>query len=225
MARVADKPGTYRVRQKASGGWFLSGVKRTGERIRVPVSSEFEGVSLARTLFDGAAPLPASTGPTIPEIIKPGGVDDWGLPVVTAEQSASIAGAMGVPPPSDPTKPVVTEDPKIKETLERRKKTARSMMELVGHGYAVGVVMGSTRFVKSTGREPVKPSPKQVTDLSECTKDTLAEMFGDHEVKPWIMMVLLTIGIPLSMWIQSPKAPKPVERSESQENRPNLSSV
>jgi hypothetical protein len=168
-------------------------------------------------MFEG---ISGNGSPIIPEITRPPQFDEWGLPVVTAEQSASVAGAMGLPPPIDPNAPkppsVTEQDAKVKEIQERRKKTAKSLAELMGHGYTAAIVMGSTRFVKSTGREPVKPSPKQCTDLAECTKDTITEMFGDHEVKPWIMMVMLSIGIPLSMWIQSPKVKQQLPQSPEQ---------
>jgi hypothetical protein len=215
MGRTADKPGTYRIRQKLSGGWVLSGVRTDGQRVKVPVGSQFEGDKLAASLF----PLGIAAGPVIPEITKPAPAlkfDDWGLPVVTEESAQSVASAMGIPPtpPPQPTPTVAEQDAKVKEAAAKnaeiqanRKKYAKSLCELIGHGYAMGVVMGSKRAVTSLGKEPVKPSPKQVTDLAEVTKDTITEWFGDHEVKPWIMMILLTIGIPLSMYIQSPKKP------------------
>ena len=232
MARTPDKPGTYRVRPKGTG-YILSGVKSDGQRVRVPVNSQWEGESLASTLF----PKPAfsannvpSMGPTSPASQTIPTVDEWGLPVVTQEQSNTVATAMGYKPDPGPGQSTADTDRKVAEERakqEHRKKYAKSLMELGGHAYAMGVVMGSTRLITSSGKVPVKPSPKQVTDLAEVTRDTLSEMFGDVELKPWLMMCLLTIGIPLSMWIQSPRAPKRVQ-NESQEQgngSPNLRSV
>jgi hypothetical protein len=223
MARTPDKPGTYRIRQKGFD-YVLSGVTASGKRVKIPVTSQFEGEQLASTLFPQSAV--SSNDPALPKVAPTfAGVDEWGLPIVTAESAQTVASAMGIPP----TPTTAETDKKVAEAAAKqveRKKYAKSLMELAGHGYAVGVVMGSQRFVTSTGRVPVKPSPKQVTDLAEVTRDTLSEWFGDHEVKPWIMMVLLTVGIPLSMWIQSPKAKaKQIETSPESENPSGLRSV
>lgn len=220
MARTADKPGTYRIREKGYGSFVLSGLRTDGTRVKVPVGSRMEGEALAASLFAGGSTTPTTSyAPTIPKIVDSPGranptVDDWGLPIVTEESAASVASAMGIPP-VQATPTVAQTDAKVAESAAKqaiiqanRKKYAHSLMELVGHGYAMGTVMVSKRLVTAAGKEPVKPSPKQVTDLAEVTKDTITEWFGDHEVKPWIMMILLSIGIPLSMYIQSPKAPK-----------------
>lgn len=111
---------------------------------------------------------------------------------------AGLAGpANGVPAPT------VEED---KEKKLRRAKHAKSLMEMAGMGWAAGTVALSRRVVTNAGKEPVNPNPKQVNDLADCTKETFVEWFGDREIAPWQMMFLLTLGIPMAMWLQSPKS-------------------
>jgi hypothetical protein len=64
-------------------------------------------------------------------------------------------------------------------------------------------------------KEPLKPDPKQVNDLRDSIKDTLTDWFGDREIQPWQMMILLGIGLPLTMLIQAKKvAPKEEPKKE-----------
>jgi hypothetical protein len=230
MGRVADKPGTYRIREKGYGDYVLSGVKSNGRRIRIPFDSRQEAETFAATQFPtvgvSSTYTPASATPEVAKTPHEQRFDEWGLPLVTEETARDVGAAMGIPAPQ-PQQKVAEIDKKVAETQATRKKYAQSLMTLGGHAYAMGVVMGSNRLITAGGKVPVKPSPKQVTDLAEVTADTLREWFGDMEIKPWLMMCLLTIGIPLSMWIQSPKAlPKrPTESPTQEETSPNLRSV
>jgi hypothetical protein len=93
----------------------------------------------------------------------------------------------------------------VEEKRVKRAKQAKSLMELAGISFAAGDVWLARKVCDRAGKEPLNPNARQVNDLAEVTKETLAEWFGDREVKPWQMMFLLAIGIPISMLIQSPK--------------------
>ncbi len=137
---------------------------------------------------------------------------------MTPEVAASINASFGIKPgptigiPTTP--PVVDKDEQDKK--DRRAKHAKSLMELAGVGWSAGTVMVSKKWVKATrNNEPVKVNPRQVNDLADSTRDTLIEFFGDREIKPWHMMLILTLGIPMSMWLQTPQAPKKDEKNET----------
>jgi hypothetical protein len=118
------------------------------------------------------------------------------------------------------TPTVAITDARVKEEAEKkasRTKHAKSLMGMVGMGWAAGTVAVSRRVITNAGKEPCKPDPKQVNDLADCTRDTFIEWFGDREIKPWQMMFLLTLGIPMAMWLQSPKV--------KTEDKRNLKSV
>ena len=209
MARTADKPGTYRVYER-NGGFVLSGVRTNGERAKLrDLPSRAEAERLAKDLFGLSNTVASGIGPIPSMPQSPTPVDDWGLPIrVSAETVASVQQSFGLGGTNTP--PVTGPNPvSAKETEEkkiRRAKQAKSLMELAGISFAAGDVWLARRVTTNLGREPVNPNPKQVNDLADATKETLVDWFGDREVKPWQMMFLLAIGIPISMLIQSPKA-------------------
>jgi len=142
-------------------------------------------------------------------------LDDWGVLIrVTPETIASVASAVGVPVATGPV--VATTLPttvaKVETTKEadekriKRAKHAKSMAEMGGIAYAAGDVWLARRITSAAGKEPVKPNPTQVNDLADVTKDMITEWFGDRDIKPWQMMLLLSFGIPIAMLLQSPKA-------------------
>lgn len=213
MARTPDKPGTYRV--KAKGGVFvLSAVDAGGKRIKLEVNSREQGERLARDILginDRVGNTSGSIGPiqqsSAPTPQTP--LDDFGLPIslrVSPETVASVQQSFGLgtgqPAATTPT-PVNPKD--VEEKRVKRAKQAKSLMELAGISLAAGDVWLARKVCDWAGKEPVNPNPRQVNDLAEVTKETFAEWFGDREVKPWQMMFLLAIGIPISMLIQSPK--------------------
>lgn len=213
MARPPDKPGTYRVKPK--GGMFvLSAVDAGGKRIKLEVSSREQGERLARdilgindrvdnplggigTIQQSSAPAPQTT------------LDDFGLPInlkVSPETVASVQQSFGLGAGVTPTPQTQTPTPKeVEDKKVKRAKQAKSLMELAGISFAAGDVWIARKVCDRAGKEAVNPNPRQVNDLAEVTKETLADWFGDREVKPWQMMFLLAIGIPISMLIQSPK--------------------
>src|SRR5882672_6104046 len=206
MPRLPDKPGTYRVRDK-DGRYFLSGVRKNGQRVKIQTDTRAEAETVGRNLFGDSSAVAGSIG-TIPQAPQPAAVvDDWGIPIrVSPELAASVAQSFNLPSSTATSTPQVIAD--VKEEAEkkaRRAKQAKSLMELAGVGYAAGVCMVSTKAVSRVSESPVKPNPKQVNDLADCTKETFTEWFGDREIKPWQMMFLLTLGIPIAMWLQSPK--------------------
>lgn len=213
MPRTADKPGSYRVRQKG-GEWLLSGVRKTGDRFRYRASSPEEAERIATGVFGSSVGIgPISGSDHLPQAKSPEttAVDDWGFPVrVSPELSQSIRVGFNLPAAgSDHLPTVALTDERVKEEAAKkadRSKHAKSLMSVVGMGYAMGTVAVSRRVITNAGKEPCKPDPKQVNDLADCTRDTFIEWFGDREVKPWQMMFLLTLGIPMAMWLQSPKA-------------------
>lgn len=215
MTRTADKPGTYRVRQKG-GEWVVSGVRNTGQRVRLRAHSPDEAERLAVGVFGaggGIGPIlhpqdvPAKSG--VAADAGPIPVDDWGFPVrVSADVASTVAASFNLPNSSVGGLVPGPVQPTDKEELAKkahRAKYAKSLMEMAGMGYAAGTVMVARRVVTNGGKEPVNPNPKQVQDLADCTKETFIEWFGDREIKPWQMMFLLTLGIPIAMWLQSPK--------------------
>lgn len=224
--RKPDKPGSFRVVPKG-GRYLVSGVRSDGQRVKVWANSTTEGDTLGRSIF-GTSTVGASIGPILSPAPPPPvsrEVDEWGFPVkISPEVAASVAASFGIKP--TPITPVASA-PVVDEALEREKKDkrakhAKSLMELAGVGWAAGTVAVSKKWVTGSGREPVKVNPRQVNDLADCTRDTFVEMFGDRDIKPWHMMLLLTMGIPMSMWLQSPK--RETDKDKSKEE-PKLKSV
>lgn len=226
--RKPDRPGSYRVVSKG-GRLLLSGVRSDGQRVKMWVKDRNEGDTLGRSLFGSSSD--AGIGPIQTPIPPPvRHVDEWGFPVkISPEVAASVAQSFGIKPTPTtpgPVQPPAPDDKEEKEKKERRAKHAKSLMELAGVGWAGGTVMVSNRWVKGMGKEPVKVNPRQVNDLADSTRDTLIEWFGDRDIKPWHMMLILTLGIPMSMYLQSPKSKEQLEKEAREKaGAPNLKAV
>jgi hypothetical protein len=212
--RSPDKPGTFRVRLAKDGAFRLSGVRKDGQRVRMGGLSESEANDLAAKLFPKASTVVAA-------VQDWGRTDDWGLPLrVSDETIGSVAQAFQLRNPLDP-KPEVsiaeipaTPTPEEIEKKEKRTKNAKSLMDLVGVGVSIGDVMLGRKLCEAVDKDPVKPDPKHVNDLRENTREALKELFGDSEIEPWKMAILLALGIPLAMLIQSPRKKHPEKASE-----------
>jgi hypothetical protein len=216
--RTPDKPGSFRIVPKA-GALMLSGVRANGERVKVKGLSRDDAEAMAARLF----PRPAFDGgmgtKPVTDVL-----DDFGLPPLRVSPTVVASAA---PPNSLPSTGVgVTASPiaAVDNAIAKAKKAkqAQSLMELTGLGWAAGTVMLGRKLTERAGKDPVKPSPRQVNDLADSAKDTLTEWFGDRDIKPWQMTILLTLAIPASMLIQSPKK-KPeqlAEESSTGKSRP-----
>ena len=221
MARTADKPGTFRIVPKR-GAYMLTGVRANGARVKVPGLTRVEAEEMSTRLFTftptgQTGTFKSDVDPT--KVLPP--LDDYGLPLLKASPSVVASTA----PPPQPTPSLVTKPPVVDEEKKvARAKQARSLMELAGICWATGDVWIGRKITERADCEPVAPNPRQVNDLKDSVKETLTEWFGDKEIKPWQMMFLLTIAIPASMLIQSPKRPKPVE-AKGQDSSEKLRSV
>jgi hypothetical protein len=208
MPRQPDAPGTYRVRQRGDG-WRVSGVDKLGERLRKEFPDEVSARSFAATTFEGRAPQSVT-------------VDEWGLPVdglkMAADVAQSINASIGIAPPPSPGTP----PPKVETAEEARKKKEQAMMisEMLGIGWASGTVMMGRKITENAGKEPVAPNPKQVNNLADSATETIKGWFGDREIKPWQLTILLSLAIPMTMLIQSRPARKGADQPE-----PKLKSV
>lgn len=232
--RKPDKPGTFRIVNNG-GTVTLTGRKVNGDRVRIPLLSRQEAEDIASKLFPSiglipGAPLltpepfrsdvPLHQRSDIPVADFPEQADFWNGPGVKKDPSALNA-SMGIPslPPSTPVTSVEEAEKKAK-----RAKNAKSLMELAGVGWAAGSVWAGRAICERTDKEPPNPNPKQVNDLADVTKDTLSEWFGDREIKPWMMMFLLTLGIPISMLLQA-KPRKPSKDLPEVKSGGNLTSL
>jgi hypothetical protein len=232
VARVPSRRGTPRFTVGLDGSHKLSGTRLDGRKVNLVFDYLHEAEDAARLLFGWRSEHddlrvaggggPPSGGNVPSGGTGPGGqpaveLDDWGLPkTLTAEslklgadQVAGMNATMGVSPstpkPEDP--PQKTKEQEREEAAKRQR--ARSLSEMVGIGWAAVDVIAARKLTEVVGKVPVKVSPKQVNDLADATRDTIVEWFGDRELKPWHMMVLLSLAIPISMVLQSPAKPKP----------------
>jgi hypothetical protein len=201
--RQPDKPGTYRIRPSKHGGMRLSGVTLAGRRVRMDGLTDAVASDIASKLFPKAeAPKPVVDWNTA-------ATDDWGVPLrVSDETVASVAQTLNIPDPTKPVPPMPVAKlltPEETEKKERRAKNAKSLMDLAGIAGSAGIVIVSRRITEAADKEPVKPDPKQVGDLRDSIRETLTDIFGESEVAPWQMMILLALGIPISMLLQSPR--------------------
>lgn len=228
MSRPADIPGKFRVKSRSDGDWLLSGITLAGKRIRQRHGSEIEALRAGATLFrreePGAVP-PAvatpTTQPSAPPTTSP--LDDWGLPRVDELRAANVNKIFGLPGPgAQPAAPPVDEVAKARKAAEEKAAAEvanklkaknveryRELCDLLGIGYVMGVRVGSEWLTRRVGKEPVKTSKGHVTKLQEYTRDTLVDLIGERQLKPWQMMVLLTVAMPVSMMIQSPRIDRP----------------
>ncbi len=204
-------PGEFRVTDRAGpdGKYRLRGRRLDGKTLSIKVGSLTEGHTLGQSLFKGvqhtARPLTVTLPGAVPDDIP---LDDFGLPVglklpqVSPETVASTA-----PPGAAASTPTTLK----KET--ERNTNAKTLSELIGLGAAAGVAISATKFLEARYEVVPKPSKKHLSDLADNVKKGLTDMFGDREVGPWTMALLLILGIPIAMWLQSSepkKKPEPV---------------
>jgi hypothetical protein len=123
----------------------------------------------------------------------------------------AIPGAPVVPSkPAEPT-------PEEKEKKLRRVKQAKSLADMFGVAYAAGDVYVTRKILEPKYDLP-QFNTRQVNDLADSFRDAVTESFGDREIGPWTMVLLLTFGIPISMWLQAKRKP-------TLEKKPDLRSV
>ena len=218
MARVPDKPGTFRVLNRTSGGVLLSGVRASGERVkmRFPTRGEADSFAASSGLFSAKPDTPKADWTQ---------TDDWGFPVRVSEGAAAAVGVkLGLPKfdvqyDNKPTNGIAVT-PKVdaaekEESRAKRASKAKSLAEMIGMAGAMGDVMLATRITEAAGKVPVKVISTQVKDLADSLKETIVEWFGDRDIAPWQMTILLALGIPLTMLLQSKKVEKPEESAKS----------
>ena len=220
--RQPDKPGTYRIRPAKNGGMRLSGVRADGTRVRMGGLSTAEANEIAGRLFKSAVAIPAPST----DWAK---TDDWGFPLKVSDDTiASVASTLNIPDPAAPVDPVAqAPEPPTKEDVEkreRRAKNAKGLMDLAGIAGSAGVVIAARRLTVAVGKEPVNPDTKQVGNLRDSIRETLTEWFGESEIAPWQMVILLAFGIPISMMLQSPRK-KELEKVSTSQPETKLSSV
>jgi hypothetical protein len=208
--------GEFRVTGK-EGNYRLSGVRADGKRVTMPVTSLTEGHTLGQSIFQGAKhaarPAPVVTVPGA----TPDQLDDFGLPVgLKLPQVSTDTIANMAPAPQTTTGNIVPKKDSERNT------NAKSLAELIGVGAAAGVAIASTKFLEARYEVVPKPSKKHLNDLADNVRKGFADLFGDREVGPWTMVLLLTLGIPIAMWLQSSE---PKKKTEGQPDKPNLSSV
>jgi len=214
--RKPSKPGTFRILDKG-GTVTLSGTKLNGDKVRIPLLSRQDAQDIAAKLFPavvGILPNLPLAAPIEFRSPTPLSLDDfWGSS--TPEGTANLNASMGISPiPSVTPPPVVNTDDIEKKA--KRAKNAKSLMELAGVGWAAGSVWVGRAACERFEKDPPNPNPRQVNDLADVTKETLSEWFGDRDIKPWMMMFLLTLGIPVSMLLQARPRKKEKEVSGSQ---------
>lgn len=174
--------GSFEIRPSGNGV-ELVGKRESGQKVKISLDNRQEADDLASKLFPK----------------KDDKLDDWGLPLkVTPETASAVNTASGVQTTQTDTK----SDP---EKEKRKVKTAKSLADMGGVLWATGTIAAGRRILTARGKELVNPDQGQVKDLRESFKDMVTDWFGDKEVKPWQMVILLTLGIPMSMYIQAPK--------------------
>jgi|KBSSwiStaDraftv2_1062776.scaffolds.fasta_scaffold05292_16 hypothetical protein len=239
MARPADTPGKWRVRRRVDGDWLLSGLTDAGKRVRQRHGSEMDALRAGARLFprEGSeslpptapnapgAPTPAPAPPTTPTPF-----DDWDFPRVAQGGGDSVNKIFGIhqqttPPQQPPGAPPKDEvkaarDSKVKkENLERYKE----LCDLLGIGWVMGTRFLSEWATRQVGKEPCKISPGHANKLREAARDTFVELFGERQLKPWQLMILYTLAMPVSMMLQSRAAEKPAQSPASPANAPAAS--
>lgn len=208
--RKKTAPGSYRILPRGNT-YLLSGVTTTGNRIKVPGLSLLDAKAMATQLF--ASPTIGPITPPLPQSVAPPStapvLDDYGLPAIrtTPVQSQTLNASLGISGPPSAVPPVAkppVDDGEADKRVKRAKQ-AKSLMELAGVAWAAGDVWMGRRLLEWRECEPLLPNPRQVNDLADVTKETFAQWFGDRTVEPWQMMILLSIGIPMSMLLQARK--------------------
>jgi hypothetical protein len=219
MAKKLER-GQWDVTPK-DGRYLFRAHRDNGERVRMTVATRGEGDRLAAQLFPSLAAARAAPAPAAAEVKVPADTDDWGLPRVSPQAARAVNEAVGAapapPPPPDAQavaaqKAAAEQEAQKVEIQKRRRRYASTLCEMVGYGYAMGVGMVSANVRDPAEFDVVKPSPKHIGDLGECSKEALESTFGDKEIGPWTMTFLLSIGIPLSVFLQSRRKKKPDAR-------------
>ena len=226
MARPADTPGKWRVRRRNDGDWLLSGLTSAGKRIRQRHGTEIDALRAGAQLFpregSGASQPPAAApGGTTPSPAPPTTTpfDDWDFPRVAQGGGAAVNNILGIKPPTTP--PPGAEQPKgappkdevkaardakvKKENVERYKE----LCDLLGIGWVMGTRYLSEWATRSVGKEPCAVSKGHALKLREAARDTFVDLFGEVELKPWQLMILYTLAMPISMMLQSKAATPP----------------
>lgn len=212
MARTADKPGTYRIKQRG-GEYLLSGVTQSGRRVKQTFDSEVDARSAVPVFF----PSRTATAFAPPSSTPLPSVDDWGIPFVQADTANAVADAMGfnrqptepLPPGGAPLVsdlPQELPDPEEERKARANRERAKTLCEFLGVAWASGDVWIARKMTRSLGKDPVNPSTKQVNKLADAGQEALSSLFGDREIGPWTMLFLLSISLPTAMILQSPKA-------------------
>lgn len=228
MARTADKAGSWRIIPKA-GRFLLTGVDASGERIKIRVGSRDEGERKAALLFPSTSHDYPRDNPPLPQS---NAFNDWGYPSKATEDTVGgINQSMGVNPtiPIAPT-PLSKEEKAAQDKVENHKLVnntrAKSLCELAGVAWVGATVWSGGKLCDMLDCERVKPNTMMGAELKKTTYETLVETFGDMEVKPWIMWILLSLGIPIAMVVQARKlTPEQIAERDKAKSPAKLQSV
>jgi len=217
--RRKDKPGSFRIIDRG-GTHMLSGVKVSGERVKIPGLTFADAEAIAARLFPtiGMIPNLPLVAPEPFRMATASPFDDdafWSSSAAkpSAETTANLNASMGIKPGPTIPLPSTVLTAEEQEKKAARAKNAKSLMELIGVAGAAGDIMLGKKACEFFDKDPtINPSPRQVNDLADSIKETLTGWFGDREIKPWQMMMLLAIGIPAAMVIQA-KPAKPKDKT------------
>jgi hypothetical protein len=223
--RKPVKPGSFRILDKG-GTWTLTGRKHNGDKVRIPLLSREEASSIADKLFPriGVIPNTPLVAPTDYRAqLDKEEADFWGPPEVATERNANLNASIGLGAPIVSAPPPTTTAEEV-EKKAKRAKNAKSLMELTGVGWAAGSVWVGRAACERFEKDAPNPNPRQVNDLADVTKETLSEWFGDRDIKPWMMMFLLTLGIPVSMLLQA-RPRKPTKEVSGEQKPESLRSL
>jgi hypothetical protein len=210
MGRTPDKPGTFRVKQKG-GMWAVSAVDRAGKRVRVSFATEEQARRMGESITGMPSVSPET--PTVQSQPQTVQLDDFGLPVTPAigdDTLRAVGQSMGVPVAPSSVQP--PKPPMDAEKQAKAKQRAKTICEFLGVGVASADVWVARKMTISLGKDPVNPSAKQVGNLAVAWQDALSDVLADRTIGPWTMAILLSLALPASMMLQSPKkVEKPAE--------------
>lgn len=224
-----NPPGTFTVKPRRDGGYLLTGTRPDGSRHRMKVASLTEGHTLGQSMFQGVQHRPAAVGSVTSPAQRPGPVDDFGVPADFALPQVSpetvAAGAPGaappVPPPPTPEQLAARAVDDARQA--ERKRQAKTVAEMIGLGVTAGEIFVVRKALEARYEDVPKANPKQMNEMANAIRDGIAESFGNREVGPWTMALMLAIGIPVGMWLQSSKPRPKIE--EPTKVGPGLTSV
>lgn len=213
-------PGEFRVSDRAGpdGKFRLRGRRSDGASLSMKVASLTEGHTLGQTLFKGAQHVARPLTVTLPGAAPPE-LDDFGLPIGLKLPQVSADTISATAPPNVTT---TAAGPTAKKQSERN-TNAKTLTELIGLGAAAGTAISATKFLEARYEVVPKPSKKHLSELADNVQKGLSDMFGDREVGPWTMALLLILGIPIAMWLQSSEPKKKTEATTAE--KANLASV